>query len=109
MTDSSRLRSINENKARYVTVSFYDENGDAVTPTTVEWRFYCDTTDAEVAAWATETPATSVTITVPSTYNVIRKSTNKRELKLLMVSADRGLSTEWNQEISWYVTNRKAR
>lgn len=114
------MRQVNELSEAEWTVNFLTQGGGAAVPTTAEWRLRCMETDTTLQAWTSLSPTTttdaagdpeevSATITVASTLNAMQTSSKKLELKALVISADRGLSTEWNQEIEYQVKRLKAR
>lgn len=96
---------INELSPAYMTANFMDENGDAVVPTTVDWRV--DRKDGtEVVAWtAVGTPAASTTILIPGSNHTILDSTNPKEEFIFTVRVDDGLSTEGYEDMSYSVRN----
>ena len=111
--------NIGELNARTMTVTFWD-NGSAALPSTVHWRLTCpDETEDEVVAWTSATVTTGTgsdgystiyysTISVPATAHAMLTDLVK-ERRLFIVSADKDLATEFNEEWLYYVEARGAR
>lgn len=103
------MDTVNEKTSYFVTISFKDEDGVAVTPTAAYYSLYCETTKYEILA---ETAIggldTSVEVIVTSTQNAIRNVANKKEQRLMTVrftysgGAYQGIS-----EYRWNVANLK--
>ncbi len=112
---------VNERNAKRIVVNFQDdETGEPVSVSTVEWRMDCLTNDQQVQDWTTsavqvvtgdlgEVTEYKTTIAVAAGNNRILNDSNKRELKLVQVVADRGLDTEFSTDVEYYVVNRKGR
>ena len=95
-------------------------NGAPSLPSTAHWRMTCpDDDDAEIVAWTSATVSTGVgadgytadyyiTITIPATAHAMATDYTK-ERRLLIVSTDKGLATEQNEEWQYYVEKRSAR
>ena len=109
---------IGELNARMFVVTFW-ENGAAALPSTVYWRLTCPDTEATVADWTSASISTGTgsdgysttyyaTITVAATNHAMQTDQTK-EQRLFIVSADKDLSTEFNEEWLYYVVARGAR
>jgi len=96
-----------EEEASFVaTVSFRDRETDAAsTPTTIDYRIDDITSQKVIVDWTSVTPASSVTITVPSSANEIKQNSSAKERKQLIVQTDRLLSTKSSNSARWWVTN----
>ena len=77
----------------------------AVVPTTVRYRVESLDRRIEIQDWTTVTPASSVDITMTSTFNEIQSDQTRLETKQLIVQADAGLSTQFNGRKTWKVRN----
>lgn len=115
---SRRIEDIAELNARTLTVNFTAEASASV-PTTVHWRLKCLSSDRVLQDWTALTtssvtdPSTAVvecsaTIAVSALLHAMQTNLN-REQKALIVSADKGLSTEYNQEFTYWVERLNAR
>lgn len=111
--------TVNEKSGFEFTASFTDADGNPTPPTTAHWRVYCTSTDKALTDWA-EQPVVSatgidgittytITVPVPGYVNALQNSRNTRETKNLLVVADKDLSTEWSQELSYIVNAVKGR
>ena len=91
----------------------------AAQPATVEWRLKCIDSGTVLSEWTAVTPSytngddgniaeASATIDVPATLHAMQTG-RKVEKKALCISADRGLSSEWNDEIVYEVERLNAR
>ncbi len=97
-------RKVNE-KTSFSATSYY-RNGDAAgSSTTAEYRVDCLTSGQELTDWTSLTPAASIAIAITPTENRIVDTWNLSERKQLTVSADRGLSTEGRESVTWKVKN----
>ena len=111
---------INELSALTFTVGLTDSDGTAAVPTTTEWRLLCITSDTELQVWTTVVPVTTTddggnpqqtlaTITLSALLHAMQTTNTAIERKALCIAADRGLSTEWNDEIVYEVERLYAR
>ena len=87
------------------TAYFRDSSDAADTPTTVDYRIDDLTTQTAITAWTSATPGVSVDISITPTENRIIDQSNLWERRQLVVSADRGLSTETRDTVEWKVEN----
>jgi hypothetical protein len=109
---------IGELNTRRMVVSFVN-NGTPTLPSTAHWRLTCPDEDSTVVDWTAVTPTSgtgsdgyttvyTVTVDIPATAHAMQTDQVK-EQRLFIVSADKGLSTEFNEEWSYYVVARQAR
>lgn len=95
-----------EESAFTLTVYFRDRStGLAATPNTIEYQVDDLTTQSPLITWTSVTPATSVTITIPSTVNQIKQNSSHYERKQILVQTDRLLSTKSSNSAIWQVKN----
>lgn len=110
---------INEHSALTVTVNLLEDNRTPAAPDTVEWRLECVETGNVLQDWTALTPTytygddeslaeAEVIINVPASLHAMQTS-KAVEKKALCISADRGLSTEFNDEITYEVERLIAR
>ncbi len=103
MTDN--VRTVNELSPLQMTMTFTDENGDPLTPSTAEWRLD-DPTNGQVVDWTTIAGATATTvITIEAQYNKIFDSTVVREARQFSVRINDGLPSEAHEEFKYHVIN----
>ena len=98
---------------------FADAYDTPTIPSTVHWRLDCETTntvlqgDTEIAAetLSDESGVVDVfaSIEVPGALNAIQNNRNAKELKTLLVIADKGMSSEYSQTYQYYVKNLRGR
>ncbi len=109
----------NEKSGVEVTASFTDSTNEGTIPPTVHWNLVCKTTlktlqeDTEVFPVAVVDESGVLTCTVeieiPGSLNAIQRNANKRELKELLVIANKDLSGEFSQGYEYYVVNKQGR
>jgi hypothetical protein len=111
--------SVNERNGREFRVEFYDQDHIPTLPESVHWRLDCATSKREVGGITSVTPVTEVStdgttvyyavIDVPASYNVIQQGRNSREIKKLLVIADKDTDREFSQEYEYVVVNLQGR
>jgi len=79
--------------------------GAASTPTTVHYRVDCLTTLRQLADDTSVSTDDEVSIAITGTHNAIQNDCNDYEIKQLTVIADRGLSTQHVERVTWRVDN----
>jgi hypothetical protein len=111
--------NIGELNARTFVPSFRDD-GVPTQPSTVHWRITCpDYNDSEIVAWTSATVTVGIgvdgvttiyysTIAIPASAHAMQ-TTLDREQRLFIVSTDKDLDTEHNEEWLYYVEARGAR
>lgn len=114
------MERINELSAITFTVGLTESDGTAAVPTTTEWRLKSISADRELQGWTSVTPVTTLddagnpqqtlaTITVSALLHAMQTTDKSVERNALCIAADRGLSTEWNDEIVYEVERLYAR
>ena len=98
---------VNEGSTAYLTVSFYDRTGAAVSPASVTWEAHDSDSGTELQAATALTPATSIVITIPSAVNVIQNTNHKSELRVVTIKATLGDGSKMNEEAEYQVRNLK--
>lgn len=98
---------VKEHSAHAIVARFRTRATGDVTPTTVHYRLDCLSTATQIADWTSASTGTTVTITTTPTHNAIQDDCNDVERKQLTVSADRGLSTEFNETYVYEVENAR--
>jgi hypothetical protein len=78
---------VNEGSSASFTVAFLDADGVATVPNAVRYRIDCMTTGAEIAAWASLTPGTTVSVPLTAALNVMQSEANTRETRRVTVEA----------------------
>jgi hypothetical protein len=105
----------NEMEGAQFEASFEDE-GDPSAPSTVHYKLACLTSETTLIDWTlanvlSETDDLGnitryyVTINIPGSANAIQKTQNKRELKQLIVAANKDAANEFNLVTQYYVLN----
>lgn len=96
---------INERSRLVVTARFRDRATDAdVTPTNVRYRIDNLSTGAEILDWTVASTGTTVAI-VTSPDNNECKIRDEWQRNMLTVSADYGLSTQFNETFEYSIRN----
>ena len=110
---------INEKSGREFTAAFFDAGYNASLPATVHYWLDCETTGTVLIDWTAITPEMGVdangsdiataTIVIPGSASAIQKSTNRQELKTLLVVSDKDTDGEFSQTYQYYVRNLRGR
>jgi hypothetical protein len=96
----------NERTAFTATAIFKTRSSGADSiPTTAEYKLFNLSSKETIKDWTTLTPAASISISVSAVDNKIKSDYRPSERMALLVSADRGLSTEVLQEIHYRLMN----
>lgn len=81
------MDEVNEKSTYVVVLSFKDENGVAVTPSSLTYRLDDEASGEEVIEDTVVTPVTtSYSVVIPSTSNLILNDDKKFEIKILTAS-----------------------
>jgi hypothetical protein len=101
------MATINEKSAFELTFIAYDEDGTAITPATARYQIHDKDSGTELLAWTTLTPATEITVQVPSpqVVNAMVDSGKPEEIRVVTVQFNQGLDTEHNDEQEYTVRN----
>lgn len=113
------MLAYNENSGVECIASFFDATHLASLPQTVHYRLDCQTTGKNIIPDTQVVPAVTLNssgvsevtalIEIPGSANAIQNRRNKREVKVLLVVADKDLPSECSQEYSYYVRNIQGR
>ena len=79
--------------------------GAALAPTSAEYKLYNLSNREMIKDWTALTPAVSIAIVISAIDNQIKQNYRPNERMELVVSADRGLSTEVVQTAHYRLTN----
>ena len=108
--DPLSQNTANEGTAFAITAKFWDDTTDAwasYTPTSISYRID-DSNGRNTLGWTTVSPAASVTLTATVTANTLIDQMQDRELRVMTVKVNDGLSTQYTDTYSWYVRNTVA-
>lgn len=113
------MRVYNERSGVEFQAWFESTPGVPTVPTTVHWRLHCVTSDKalqddtevtpEIVSDGTGITGVKVTIDVPGSLNAIQNDRNSRELKQLLIIADKDTDREFSETREYYVRNVKGR
>ena len=96
----------NEGSAFTLTAYFRDRATNAAdTPTTIHYRLDCLTTGTELADWTSVSAAGNISLSITGTHNAIQSDANRYETKQLTLMADKDLSTQYRESVTWRVSN----
>ena len=70
-----------------INARFYDDDDVALTPTAVQYRVRCKTSDLTLRDFTSVTPSSSINIVLDSTDTELQESTNRSEMRSVDVSA----------------------
>lgn len=105
--NTSRNR-VQEGSALTITAKFWTDTSEtwtAQTPTTVHYRIDCLTTGTAILDWTSVAAATSATLSITGTQNAIQSDCNEWETKQVTVKIDSGLSTQYQEAMTYDVRN----
>jgi hypothetical protein len=103
MSCSTTTTTIVAGSTLWVTATFTDKDGAAMTPASVAYEIVCLTTDTTINDSGTATPGTTSEIEVTDTENALITATNSQEKRRMIVTAtdsngDKAVATH-----DWYV------
>ncbi len=103
---------VSEGSAFTLIASFFDDATDvwsASTPTTAKYRIDQVNGDPscwrEVLTWTTLTPSTSISIPITAAQNAVNDNGCHEELRQIVVKANDGLSTQYEQKYLYVIKN----
>jgi hypothetical protein len=99
---------VNEKSSFDITVRFWDDSVDtwvALTPTSLRYRIDDQQSGVAQLDWTSLTASASNTISVPASANAIRNGMNKREIKVLLIQANNGLTNQYAGTFPYTVEN----
>lgn len=99
------MLKVNELSPVFITVTFRDETGALITPTTVDWRLDDISNKNEILDWAPLTPSNPLSFTVPATANAVADVSRSEEIKEVVIRADDGLAGEAHTPHRYTVIN----
>jgi hypothetical protein len=109
------MRVSNERSGREFECWFEATPGVPTAPTTVHWKLDCVTTRKSLSEFAELTPeilsdetgitGCKVVIDVPGSLLAIQNDNNVREVKHLLVVADKDTDREYSKDVEFYVRN----
>jgi len=100
------MLTVNEKSPIFMTVNFTDENGAPLVPTSVDWRLDDMTNNTEIVPWTVFAgPASTMTLTILGSNNVIDNQVHVKELHVFGIRVDDGLPGEGYSELSYNVLN----
>ncbi len=99
-------RIVDELNSINITVTPFDSNGDATTPTTARYRIDDCRSETELVAWTDLTPALVMIIAIAGSVNAIINTTRASpEIKTLTVEIDKDLDTQQFAQYTYQVQN----
>lgn len=100
------MNTVNEGSTAYLTVAFFDEDGDALAPTSATWQVHDVRSGQVMQAEASIAPiSASVTLTVPPAANAIVTAANERETRRVTIKAAYGTGQAINAQYDYEVIN----
>jgi len=99
-------KTVNEQSPLCMTLTFTDENGDPLIPTTVEWRLDDVELDIEVVAWTgLVSMAAIMNMTIPADNNVIEDESKVREARMYGIRINNTMASEAHAQFKYHVIN----
>jgi len=104
---TTKKRTVNEKSPLCITMTFTDENGDPLIPSTVDWRLDDMETGTTIVDWtALSSPAATMYHTIEAQYNLINDEANNiREAQMFTVRINETLQSEAHAEYKYHVVN----
>jgi hypothetical protein len=99
------METVPERSRKSWRVTFTDDDGEVVAPTTIRYRVHDEDSGTELVAWTAVTPSGRVTITIPASANRILDNTNTREIKVLTVQSDESTDNQQSSQERYQVLN----
>lgn len=100
------MNTVNEGTTAYLTVSFKDQAGNPLAPSSATWQVH-DMRSGQVMQ--AETPiaglGAEVTVTIPPAVNAIVKSANPKEVRRVTIQAVYGSGQAINDQFDYTVIN----
>jgi hypothetical protein len=101
-----RKDHVKQGSQHVVAVTFRDrETAANVTPTNVYYRLDDLTTGVAILDWTSVSADDEIEITVTPTQNALQDECHDREVRQLVVAADRGLATQYMDSAEFVVEN----
>lgn len=98
--------TVNEQSPLFITLTFTDEVGGALIPTTVEWRLDNSTEGTEIVDWtALPGPAASMSMVIGDEHHVISDSSHVKEGRILGIRINNGIALEAHEQHKYHVLN----
>jgi len=82
------IPTLNEGSRCFVKAKFFDKNGAAQIPSSLQYRVDCETTGTLLLDWTNLTPAAVVEVQIGATLNSIINSRNPVERKVVTFRAN---------------------
>jgi hypothetical protein len=98
--------SINESSRLPMTWKLFDGFAQLATPITLRYRIDCESTGRELTGWTDVDAASTTSIVIPATVNVIQVRSNSFELKTVTVEANSGTDNAYNDAFTYRVKNQ---
>lgn len=99
------MTKVNEKSPIFITVTFKDETGALITPTTVDWRLDDISNKSEISDWAALTPSNPLSFTIPPASNSIIDVSRLEEIKEVVIRTDNTLVGESHTPHRYTVIN----
>ncbi len=96
---------VNENSTSYLTVTFYDESSEPVTPDSITWKVHDKSTGTELQPATSVPVGTSVELVISPTINRILNSIHKEETRVVTVETTYGSTQQFNADYEYSVKN----
>lgn len=99
------LESVKERSTAWLTVAFFDENGDAVSPASITYRVDDVSSGASLRDTTSVAPAATIEIKLNAEDNRILNQANAVEMRAVTLRAAFGLDDECNDVAVYQVEN----
>lgn len=103
------VAEFNEGQAEVggLSLSFFDNAGAALAPSTAKYRIDCDSNNQVIRDWTNVTPADVMAIDMAAADTVIITDTNNEESRRVTVVLNEGLTTQFTEEFVYTIKNLK--
>lgn len=99
------LTEVYEGTTTYLTVAFFDGDGNSAVPTTVTWACHDVLSGEEIQAATSVTPAPSIEVTIPPSVNTMIDQNRLQEKHRITIVATYGEDDQTTSRYDFLVTN----
>jgi len=103
---ATNCTKVRERSPFYVTIDFFDEVGDPLVPSTVEWKLTNPDTGVVIKDWTSLLPpASTMNVALSAQYHEITNEALQVENRALIVRINNGMGSEAHQHFHYQVLN----
>jgi hypothetical protein len=99
------MRVVREGSTCTIRTRFFNADKQPAIPQTTHYRLTDVTNRRVVTDWTAITPGSFVDVTIPGSSNAIYRDNVLAQVHAFTLQADRGLSSQWTDEVVYLVEN----